>query len=215
MQDPQGAPKGCVIWMHGLGADGTDMQGLVQAMGHQAPPLRHVFLDAPIRPVTLNGGMPMRAWYDILGMEFSHREDQQGITASASLITAAIEAQIAAGFRSEQILLAGFSQGGAMALWTSLNEARPLGGVIALSAYLPLVKELQWRQARQTPFFLGYGSQDPLVLPSWTELSIQGLRASGYDQLTIQDYPMEHSICMEEVEDICRWLHSRFEGDSA
>ena len=213
MQEPSGTAIGCMIWLHGLGADGSDMQGVVQAMGRYAPPLRHVFLDAPVRPVTLNGGMPMRAWYDILGMEFSEREDQQGIEASDRLITTVIDQQIAAGFAAEQIFLVGFSQGGAMALWTSLNESRQLGGVVALSAYLPLIQQLKWAQPRSVQFFLGYGNQDPLVLPAWTQLTIQSLQTAGYDEVSVQDYPMEHSICLEEIQDITHWLQRQFAGE--
>jgi phospholipase/carboxylesterase len=163
-------------------------------------------MDAPLRPVTLNNGMMMRAWYDIVGMEFTDREDRPGILASQQLIGHVIDTQVAKGFRSDQIFLAGFSQGGAMALFTGLQLNKPLAGVVALSAYLPLARECYVSLDRLTPIFLAGGVFDPLVLPAWTKQSMAKLQSDGFQQIEWHDYPMEHSICAEEVADLADWL---------
>lgn len=201
--------QACVIWMHGLGADSSDMAGLADQKPIADLPLRHVFIDAPMRPITLNGGMSMPAWYDIVGMTLNDREDRQGIAESQQAIQRIIDKQIDEGFRSEQIFLAGFSQGGAMAMYTGLRFDKKLGGVIALSAYLLLASEIKPLQSKNTPFFIAGGSFDPLVLPVWTKASITWLEAQGYHDLSVHSYPMEHSVCMDEIKDIGQWLNTR------
>jgi phospholipase/carboxylesterase len=201
----QTSPAACVIWMHGLGADGQDMAGLAAQLPITIP-IEHVCMDAPMRPVTLNNRMMMRAWYDIVGMELTDREDRDGILASQQLIVQAIETQLAKGFRSDQIFLAGFSQGGAMALFTGLQLDKPIAGVVALSAYLPLARECHVTLDRATPFFLAGGVFDPLVLPAWTKQSLAKLQSDGFQQIEWHDYPMEHSICADEVGDLANWL---------
>lgn len=198
--------------MHGLGADGSDMAGIASYPALESLPLNHVFMNAEIRPVTINGGVSMRAWYDIVGLTSSDREDKQGILQSQAQIMTVIQEQIEAGFREEQIILAGFSQGGAMSLYTALHSERNLGGVIALSAYLPLALESKPILSKDTPIFIGSGRFDTVVLPAWTEQSSLWLQKEGYTRVTQHDYPMEHSICPQEIEDISIWLQSWLEG---
>jgi len=212
VKDPQIPARGCVIWMHGLGADASDMAGLAEHPLIAALPVRHVFIDAPVRPVTLNAGMSMRAWYDIMGMELTDREDKKGILESEQGILAVIDAQIAAGFRHEQIVLAGFSQGGAMALYTALHREKKLGGVIALSSYLPMASQCLAALSLDTPFFLAGGEYDPIVRPDWTRQSQQWLSAKGYKNITWRQYPMEHNICVQEISDIAAWLSTHLTG---
>lgn len=206
MKEPQAPAQACVIWMHGLGADASDMAGLADQLIANNVSLRHVFINAPMRPVTLNNGMVMPAWYDIVGTELIDRQDKEGIEQSESLIRNVMEAQIQDGFTSEQLFLAGFSQGGAMALHTALHTSARLGGVIALSAYLPLAEHSRPKLDKHTPFFMGAGQFDPLVLPKWVEMSNDWLLNNGYTRLTSHRYPMEHSVCMDEIRDISLWL---------
>ncbi|MDP3269413.1 MAG: alpha/beta hydrolase-fold protein [Legionella sp.] len=214
MKEPQDPAQACVIWMHGLGADAADMMGLADQLPVSSTPVRHVFIDAPSRPVTLNGGMVMPAWYDIMGMELVDREDKAGIEKSRILITQVMNTQLEDGFKSEQIFLAGFSQGGAMAIHTALHFEGKLGGVIALSAYIPLASQTDAVLDKSTPFFIGSGQYDPLVLPIWTQQSHQWLKAQGYQHLSIHLYSMEHSICYEEVRDVSEWLNQQVQGVS-
>lgn len=205
IKDPQQTAKACVIWMHGLGADANDMKGLASEL-NLSTPVRHVFLDAPVRPVTLNNGMPMRAWYDITGMALTDREDRAGIVQSEAVIRDVLLQQHADGFAFDRIFLAGFSQGGAMALFTGLSIAETLAGVIVLSGYLPLASEARTSLHHDTPMFVASGDHDSLVLPSWTGQCVDHLREQGYTQVTWHRYAMEHSICAEEVRDIERWI---------
>lgn len=214
MKEPQQQAQACMIWMHGLGASASDMINLSDQLMTKNLAIRHVFIDAPTRPVTLNGGMIMPAWYDIYGMELLDRDDKEGIEQSAVLIRNVIEAQLLDGFIPSQIFLAGFSQGGAMAIHTALNMKARLGGVIALSAYLPLAVHTVPELDKSTPFFLGAGHFDPLVLPIWTQQSKDWLLANGYKQLAFHSYPMEHSVCFEEIKDLSHWLGQQVEGVS-
>lgn len=213
LKDPATTAQGCIIWMHGLGADASDMAGLAEHPALSSLPLRHVFVDAPVRPVTLNAGMPMRAWYDIMGMKLTDREDKTGIQESEQHILDVLAAQLQSGFRAEQIVLAGFSQGGAMALYTALHSEHKLGGVIALSSYLPLAMQCQAILAQDTPVFIGGGQHDPVVLPEWTKLSEQWLIDKGYRNITWREYAMEHSICVQEIVDIAAWLTTHLTGE--
>ncbi|MDR3503540.1 MAG: alpha/beta hydrolase-fold protein [Legionella sp.] len=206
MKEPQAPAQACVIWMHGLGADASDMVGLADQLVAGDVALRHVFINAPMRPVTLNNGMVMPAWYDILGMELVDRQDKAGIEQSETLIREVMDAQLRDGFAIEQLFLAGFSQGGAMALHTALHTPGRLGGVIALSAYLPLADHTRPKLDKHTPVFMGSGQFDPLVLPKWVEMSKDWLLNNGYTYLSDHKYPMEHSVCMDEIRDISLWL---------
>lgn len=198
--------KSCIIWMHGLGADSSDMANLVEALSIDNTIIRHVFLDAPIRPISINNGMPMQAWYDIGNLSFTQREDAQGILQSEREISKIIELQREQGIAAEHIVLAGFSQGGAMALYAGLQQTINLGGIIALSAYLPLASELQSHLSKTIPIFFAYGKYDTLVLPTWSKMSIDWLTHSGFSNLTYYDYPMEHTICLEEITNISQWI---------
>lgn len=211
-QDPQQRAKACVIWMHGLGADASDMAGLAKHPLLAELPVRHVFIDAPVRPVTINGGMSMRAWYDIVGMTLTDREDEKGIKHSQQIINTVVAEQQSQGFRSDQILLAGFSQGGAMALYTALNSPEPLAGIIALSAYLPLARSFQPALSPKTPVFIGAGLYDPIVLPRWTKLCVQWLQLQGFTEISNHEYAMEHAICPNEIRDLAQWISELVEG---
>ncbi len=196
-----------MIWMHGLGADAQDMMGLAQQLALTIP-VRHVFIDAPIRPVSINNNIPMRAWYDIVGTSLLDRQDRQGILASELMIREVIEQQITQGLLPQQIFLAGFSQGGAMALFTGLRMPSSLGGIISLSAYLPLADDCNSALIIDTPIFLAAGQFDQIVLPQWTQQSQQWLLARGYQDISMQYYPMEHSICFEEIQVLAEWIVS-------
>jgi phospholipase/carboxylesterase len=206
-------PTVAVIWLHGLGASGDDFAGLVPELDLSGcPPIRFVFPHAPVLPVTLNGGYEMPAWYDIFGTELGagavRREDSAGIAKSALAIEALIAQEVARGVPASRIVLAGFSQGCALALHTGLRHAEKLAGIMALSGYLPLAGNLaQERSAANahTPIFMAHGTQDPVVLPSRGEASRAQLVALGY---TVQwhTYPMPHSVHPREVADIGAFL---------
>jgi len=219
IKEPQQPAQACVIWMHGLGSDAQDMAGLASQLSVTVA-IRHVFLDAPVRPVTLNNGMSMRAWYDIVGMKLTDREDREGILQSEAMIRHVVDEQIAEGFISEQIFLAGFSQGGAMALFTGLQMEKPLAGVIALSSYLPLAATCKRSLDSKTPIFAANGLYDPLVLPDWTQQSIEFMTSRGFQHITWHKYPMEHAVCADEINDLTRWLNTQIisfthrEGDA-
>lgn len=212
IKDPAQPAEACVIWMHGLGADAADMMGLADQFMVGDLALRHVFLDSPTRPVTINGGMVMPAWYDIVGGGLLDRQDKAGIAESATLIRNVVDAQLKEGFKYQQIFLAGFSQGAAMALHTALHLSTRLGGVIALSGYLPLADETAPQLIKDTPFFIGSGEYDPVVIPSWVQMSKAWLLANGYTNISFHQYPMEHSICFEEVNDLSAWFRKQVRG---
>lgn len=208
IKEPQQPAQACVIWMHGLGADAQDMAGLATQLPVTVA-IRHVFIDAPVRPVTINNHMPMRAWYDIVGMQLTDREDHVGILQSESMIRQVIDEQLEEGFVSEQIFLAGFSQGGAMALFTGLQMTIPVAGIIALSAYLPLAAACSMSLDNRTPIFAAGGQYDPIVLPAWTKQTVASLQSRGFQQITWHEYPMEHAICAEEIQDLAQWLNKQ------
>lgn len=187
------------------------MLGLVEQIPFNAA-IRHVFVDAPVRPVTLNNGMQMPAWYDIQGMRLTDREDKIGISESDILIQKVIRQQMKEGFALNQIILAGFSQGGAMALYTGL-QLPGLGGIIALSAYLPLADTLKPTADKDIPIFMARGELDGVVLPVWTELSVQYLLGHGLKNVTNKAYRMEHTVSMEEVGDLIQWYGVNISAD--
>ena len=206
---PASPPTASVIWMHGLGADGTDFVPLVPELrlpDNVAP--RFVFPNAPVRPVTVNNGMSMPAWYDIYSFGFKDREDAAGIVASAALVHGLIERERAAGISAARIVLAGFSQGGAVALQAGLRYAQPLAGILALSTYLPLAATLAAEAAaanRAIPILMCHGRQDPVVPLELARKSIETLSAAGYTPRLLE-YAMEHTLCAEEVVAISQWL---------
>jgi phospholipase/carboxylesterase len=202
-------PAGAVIWLHGLGADGHDFEPLVPELvrpGERA--LRFVFPHAPIRPVTLNGGFAMRAWYDIVALDRHGPEDDTGIRSSQLTVEALIRRENARGIRSEHIVLAGFSQGGAMALFVGVRYPDRLAGIMGLSCYLLRAARLASERGaanQATPVFLAHGTQDPVVVPALGEQARRQLEAAGY-AVEWHAYSMPHSVCPEEVADIAAWL---------
>jgi phospholipase/carboxylesterase len=204
-------PQYAVIWLHGLGADGHDFEPVVPAL-KLSPEVgvRFVFPHAPLRPVTVNGGMVMRAWYDIESLDIASMVDAEGVEASAQTVRALIARETERGIASDRVILAGFSQGGAIALQTALLYPEPLAGVIALSTYLPLPAALteSGRSAnRAIPIFMGHGTYDPVVPLALGDASHQQLQALGY-QVEWRTYPMEHSVNMDEIHDIGVWLRN-------
>jgi phospholipase/carboxylesterase len=208
-----GKPDGSVIWLHGLGADGHDFEPVVPELGLSGRlDLRFVFPHAPVRPVTLNGGMSMRAWYDILTLDRDGPVDEAGIRASSQQLVDLIEQEHDRGIPYDKILLAGFSQGGAIALHTALRFPQRLAGLMALSTYLPLhdafAEEVGSKidaQFSELPIFMAHGALDPVLVMSLGEHSRDLLRSAGFT-VEWHEYPMEHSVCAKEIEDIRNWL---------
>jgi phospholipase/carboxylesterase len=207
--NPPGAANASVILMHGLGADGHDFASIVPQLNLTGKlSVRFVFPHAPVRPITINAGYQMRAWYDILGFDKNQREDEKGIADSAMAIEALIEQEISRGIPTERIVLAGFSQGGAMALYCGLRYPRPLGGILALSTYLPIAKTLaaQANHANKSvPIFMAHGAQDPVLPLEWATITDETLKALGY-KVDFHTYPMAHTVCADEVLDIKKWF---------
>ena len=203
-----GHPEASVIWMHGLGADGNDFVPIVERFKSLQSKVRFVFPHAPMRSVTVNGGMRMRAWYDIVAMDISHKEDSEGIKDSARLIDLLIKREQELGVASNRIVLAGFSQGGAMALHAGLRYPEPLAGIIALSSYLPLpdtfVKERDLVN-QDTPIFMTHGLFDTIVPIMLDQMSKEQLEDLGY-QIDWFTYPMAHAVVPEEIDDIYHFL---------
>ena len=198
---------GSVIWLHGLGADGHDFEAIVPDLG-LAGRLRFVFPHAPVRPVTINGGMSMRAWYDIVSLERDGPIDEDGIRASAELLNALIAREHQRGVPWERIVVAGFSQGGAIALHVGLRYSQALAGIMALSTYLPLAGRLPAEMAEgatKRPVFVAHGSFDPVVPFVAGQHARETLEAQDFS-VEWHDYPMGHSVCAEEIVDIRNWL---------
>ena len=202
-------PQHAVIWMHGLGADGHDFAPIVPELGlESAPPIRFIFPHAPVQPVTINGGMAMRSWYDIYVADLVRREDESGLRHSQTEIQNLIARENARGIPTERIVLAGFSQGCAMTLQTGLRLPERLAGMICLSGYLPLAGSVaaERHPANQdTPIFLAHGTQDPMVVLPRAEASHRALVDMGY-RVTWKTYVMPHSVCMDEIHDIAAFL---------
>jgi phospholipase/carboxylesterase len=212
--DPPTAPDAAVIWLHGLGADGFDFVPIVEEL--RLPPtmaVRFIFPHARPRPVTINNGFVMRAWYDITSLGADRVEDEAGIRQSAELVRGYIEKENARGIASERIVIAGFSQGGAIAFQAALRYPQRLGGVMALSTYLPLRESLAKEATpanRDVPILICHGVRDPMVPAALGTASRDLLQSLGYP-VEWKTYPMEHSVCMEEVLDISKWLQARLE----
>jgi len=203
-------PADCaVVLMHGLGADGHDFEALVPELGlPTSPAVRWVFPHAPVRPVTLNGGARMRAWYDIAAIDRRAVEDEAGIRASAEGIRTLVRRERERGIPADRIVLAGFSQGGAMALFTGLREPERLAGVLALSTYLPLAPRLAAEAHpanAAVPVFMAHGTFDPIVSFSLGGGTRDLLCSRGYD-VEWRSYPMAHGVCADEVGDVRTWL---------
>ncbi|WP_079434002.1 alpha/beta hydrolase [Zoogloea sp. LCSB751] len=209
-------PTHAVIWLHGLGADGHDFEPVVEAFDiERLPPLRFVFPHAPLRAVTINGGYVMRAWYDIVSSDFSERrEDPAGVLESAGQVAALIARENARGIPDERIVLAGFSQGGAIALHAGLRHPRRLAGILALSTYVPLADTLEAEASpanRDVPIFMAHGHDDPVIPYAFGKRSGDLLASAGYP-LQWHGYEMEHSLNLDEVRDIESWLRTVLQG---
>lgn len=206
---PAGDPRCSVIVLHGLGADGTDFLPFADEVKLDAVgPVRWVLPRAPERPVTINGGHEMRAWYDILGPDLARREDERGLRESFALVHALLEREIARGVPAHRIVLAGFSQGCAITLGAGLRFPQRLAGLVGLSGYLPLAASIAAERHHAnalTPVFLAHGQRDAVVTMARGTAGRDLLTSLGQPVLW-QDYPMEHSVCMEEVQALNRWL---------
>jgi phospholipase/carboxylesterase len=202
------SPRAAVIWMHGLGADGYDFADIVPALGLARTPVRFVFPHAPMRPVTINRGMVMRAWYDVRDEVGVRREDAAGVRESQARIEALVARERARGIAAAYVVLAGFSQGGAMALHTGLRHPERLAGILALSCFLPLADHLAAGAStanRDVPIFMAHGSLDDLIPVDRARQSRDALVRLGY-RVDWHEYPMPHSVSDREVLDIAAWL---------
>lgn len=207
------SPTWSVIWLHGLGADGNDFAPIVPELVDPSwPGIRFVFPHAPMRPVTVNNGVPMRAWYDIKGMSIADKQDAVGIAASVVEVEALIARENERGVPALRIVLAGFSQGGAMTLAAGLRHGEALAGLVVLSAYLPLhdsIEDDRHGANHATPIFWGHGSADPVVPMALGEQSRQALEAIGH-HVDWHSYPIAHSVNITEINDLRAWLSRRF-----
>ena len=204
------SPSHSVIWMHGLGADGNDFVPIVQEFGLDRLALRFVFPHAPLQPVTINGGYVMRAWYDIGYEDLSLREDEKGVRESQAAIDQLIEREKARGVPAGRIALAGFSQGGAIALQCGLRYPERLAGIIALSTYLPLPDKVESERSEAnsaTRILMAHGIEDPIVPLKLAQASCSRLLTLGY-QVEWHEYEMPHSVCPEEIEEVGKWLRA-------
>ncbi len=200
-------PVGSVIWLHGLGADGHDFEPIVPELKlPSGVALRFVFPHAPVQAVTINGGMEMRSWYDVKSFDSDGRADREGVLESSTLLEELIAGEIARGIDPGKIVIAGFSQGGAVALHTVLHTQHNIAGLMALSTYLPLPDDIQNAVCRKDlPIFMAHGSFDPVLHMEWARASADKLVASGYT-VEWHEYPMAHAVCPQEIADISTWL---------
>jgi len=205
-------PRHAILWLHGLGADGNDFKPIVPELVDRSwPPLRFVFPHAPVRPVTINGGTRMRAWYDILGAQIAALQDVGGIRASIGELEALIAREGERGIPSGRVVLAGFSQGGAIVLAGGVRHAQKLAGIIALSTYLPLDETTATERSAVNaglPIFMGHGSFDPVVPHVLGLMSRDFLARLGYD-VAWHGYPMAHQVCPPEIADLRAWIAKR------
>lgn len=213
--EPSNSAVGSVIWLHGLGADGHNFADIIPelALPHDLH-LRFIFPHAPRRPITINAMIEMHAWYDIYSLVDLTREDEKGITQTQQSINQLIEQEVSKGIPSHRIVLAGFSQGGAMALYTSLRYSKPLAGVIALSTYLPLANQLRETVSnliinQQIPIFIAHGDSDPILPPTLGKQTFELLNQLGYP-VEWHEYVMGHQVCYQEIKEIGNWLTNCF-----
>ncbi len=206
--EPQTEHKASVIWLHGLGADGHDFESIVPEL-HLPDELgiKFIFPNAPIRPVTINGGMSMRAWYDVKSPNLREIEDIESITESSQLINQYIEIEIAADISTDKIILAGFSQGGAITLHAGLRYPKPLAGLVALSTYLPVPDQLDKEASnnKEIAIMMAHGIADPVIPIEQGRASNETLKNHGY-QVEWHEYMMQHAVCLEEINSIAAWI---------
>jgi phospholipase/carboxylesterase len=202
-------PRAAIVLMHGLGADGNDFVPIAHELNlGSVGPVRFVFPNAPVIPVTINGGYRMPAWYDILGADIAKREDEAGLRQSQAAIEALLQREVARGIPASRIVIAGFSQGCAMALQTGLRHAERLAGIVGLSGYLPLAASAAAERHAanaQTPIFMAHGKHDDVIPLATAQASRDALQALGH-RVDWHEYTMAHSVCMEEIADLNRWL---------
>lgn len=207
--NPETGPAATIIWLHGLGADGNDFVPLVPELNiPESLPLRFLFPHAPIRSVTINAGMVMRAWYDILALDGPDNIERNHLLESADALETIIQDEMERGMPSEKILLAGFSQGGAVVLHTGLRYGKKLAGILALSCYLPTADTLAREMSavnRDIPLMMAHGTMDPLIPVAKSIRTKQELTRLGY-QVQWHEYNMQHAVCPEEIQDIRSWL---------
>jgi len=199
-----------IIWLHGLGADGHDFVPLIEQLSSYRQHCRFIFPNAPKRPITINAGMVMRGWYDILALDISAKQDKIGLNQSRNQVFEYIKAAKSQGIAPKRIILAGFSQGGAVALYAGLSYPQALGGILALSTYLPLRYQFDEyaKASRKTPIFMGHGSMDEIIPLGTAESSRQFLQQQQY-ALEWHTYPMAHSLCADEIQHLDSWLQQR------
>ena len=206
-------PAWSILWLHGLGADGHDFEPIVPELVRPGwPALRFVFPHAPVRPVTLNNGVPMRAWYDLKNLDLDQRADEAGVRQSIAQVEALIARENERGVPSERIVLAGFSQGGAIALAAGVRREAPLAALVGLSTYLPMgstTKAEATPQSLATPVFMAHGSHDPVVPEGFGARSRDLLKSLGMN-VDWHGYPMQHNVCAEEIRDLGDWMDRRF-----
>lgn len=211
--ETRGKAAWSILWLHGLGADGNDFAPIVpQLLRPEWPAIRFVFPHAKVRPVTINNGVPMRAWYDIVSQEIDKRADEAGVRDSINEIEALISRERDRGVPPSRVILIGFSQGGAIALANGLRRQAGVAGIAALSTYLPLAQATTTEitdAGRATPVFMAHGSQDPVVPQSLGLRSREALKALGV-QVQWRSYAMPHSVCDAEISDLGDWLGERF-----
>ena len=206
-------PSATVIWMHGLGADGYDFVPIVKELDVNTLPgladgVRFIFPHAPMRPVTINNGMVMRAWYDIKVVDLVRQEDDAGLRASQMECEKLIANEVARGIPERRIVVGGFSQGGAVTLQAGLRHVEPLAGLMVLSSYLPLAGSVAAEAStasKNVPIFMTHGTHDPVIAIARATASRDQLKQLGYS-IAWHEYPMEHSVCMEEIRDLREWL---------
>lgn len=210
------APRYAVIWLHGLGADGHDFEPIVpQLVRPDWPALRFVFPHAAVRPISLNNGLPMRGWYDIAGFDLSQRQDEVGVRAAVGEVEALIGREAARGIDASRIVLAGFSQGGAVALAAGLRHTHTLAAIVALSTYLPVAEAIGRERSganARTPIFMAHGAFDPVVPQVLGERSRDRLRHWGY-AVDWHSYPMAHQVCPQEIADLADFLDLHLRQD--
>lgn len=216
--EPKGEAQAAVIWLHGLGADGHDFPPIVEELKLPASAgIRWIFPHAEVRPVSINMGMSMRAWYDIETLDEARHYPEADILRSTEQIESLIAREVEAGIPTERIVLAGFSQGGAIALHTAFRHASPLAGVVALSTYLVRGDELDEERHDANgdlPVFQAHGTLDPMVPFAWGESCRDRLQALGHT-VDFHSYPMQHNVVLEEIQELGRWLRKRLLGDAA
>jgi len=208
-QETNARPDSTVIWLHGLGADGNDFAPIVPELRLPATAaIRFIFPHAPAIPVTINGGYVMPAWYDIMEMQIDRRIDSKGLMASARTINGFIDRELDRGIDSRRIIIAGFSQGGAVAYQAVLSHDKPLGGLLAMSTYLATADSLEYKAVnKEIPIKVQHGLHDPIVPEHLGRKAVARLIKEGY-QVSYQSYPMEHSVCPAQIDDISQWLQS-------